>query len=191
MKKLSDAKFRNLNDGLLDYLHVKKVENIQNSELFTKEFFNFASPRFEEVVRYMAAYGLQLSREDELICMISLLHDETLHNQFLLMFDYKIVFSESFINMIVQAVVTLQLDEEFLVRLVKNKYFLDNNAIQLVVLAFLQELISEKTMKLVLRAASAISSETWNIMFQSKIDILVRVALKMRFPGFDYRKYLK
>ena len=191
MKKLSDAKFRNLNDGLLDYLHVKKVENIQNSELFTKEFFNFASPRFEEVVRYMAAYGLQLSREDELICMISLLHDETLHNQFLLMFDYKIVFSESFINMIVQAVVTLQLDEEFLVRLVKNKYFLDNNAIQLVALAFLREIISEKTMKLVLRAASAISSETFDIMIQSKIDILVKVALKMRFPGFDYRKYLK
>ena len=122
MKKLSDAKFRNLNDGLLDYLHVKKVEDVKNSELFSDGCFDLTSPRFEEAVKYMAAYGLRLSRDAELNCMISLLYDETLHNQFLLMFDYKIFFSESFINMIVQAVVTLQLDEEFLVRLVKNKY---------------------------------------------------------------------
>ena len=81
MKKLSDAKFRNLNDGLLDYLHVKKVEDVKNSELFSDGCFDLTSPRFEEAVKYMAAYGLRLSRDAELNCMISLLYDETLHNQ--------------------------------------------------------------------------------------------------------------
>ena len=191
MKKLSDEKFRNLYVGLLDYLHVSNEEDVQNSELFNDGYLNLTSPRFEDAVKFMVAHGLGLSRDDELKCMISLVHERTLHNQFLMMLDYKIYFSASFVNMIVQAIVTLQLDEEFLVRLVKNNYFLDEDALHLVVLAFLQENISKETMKLVLKNVHYISLETWTIMFQSKIDILVKAALKMRFPGFDYRKYLK
>ena len=191
MKKLSDEKFRNLYEGFLFYLFDDNSKPINYPECLDNGCLDFNSPHFEEAVKFLAVHGLGMSREDELRCMISLLKEEILHEQFFLMFDYKIYFSASFVKMIVQAVVTLQLEEEFLVRLAKNKYFFDQDAIQLVVLAFLQEVISEETMKLVLQAASDINSETWDIMFQSKIDILVKAALKMRFPGFDYRKYLK
>ena len=191
MKKLSDEKFLNLYEGFLFYLFDDNSKPINYPECLDNGCLDFNSPHFEEAVKFLAVHGLGMSREDELRCMISLLKEEILHEQFFLMFDYKIYFSASFVNMIVQAVVTLQLDEEFLVRLVKNNYFLDEDALHLVVLAFLQENISKETMKLVLKNVHYISLETWTIMFQSKIDILVKAALKMRFPGFDYRKYLK